>query len=126
MAEKRPTRLAIAGMLVALAATVAAGIWRAPLADWNLELFAVLLAFAVFSDVTAVSTESRVKISGSFLALVVAMVFLGGTPAALIGVTAILAGWAVSRFADEPHYLLSNVLTYAVFPLLGGIAFHET
>ncbi|HXR31375.1 MAG TPA: HD-GYP domain-containing protein [Solirubrobacterales bacterium] len=126
MAEKRPTRLAIAGMCLALAATVAGAIWRAPLADWNLELLVVLLAFAVFSDLTAVSTESRVKISGSFLALVVAMVFLGGAPAAVIGVIAILVGWAASRFRDEPHYLLDNVLTYAAFPLLGGIAFHET
>ena len=64
------------------------------------------------------------KISGSFLALVLAMVFLGGTPAALIGVAAILVGWLV-RWRDEPHYLLNNVLTYAAFPLLGGIAFHE-
>ena len=126
MADKRPTRLAIAGMFVALAATAAAVVWRAPLANWDLELLAVLLAFAVFSDLTAVSTESRVKISGSFLALVVAMVFLGGSPAAVIGVVAILAGWAASRFADEPHYLLSNLVTYAAFPLLGGIAFHET
>ena len=125
MAEKRPTRLVIAGMCAALAAVVAAAIWRAPLADWNLELFAVLLAFAVFSDLTAVSTESRVKISGSFLALVVAMVFLGGAPAAVIGVVAILVGWAASRFRDEPHYLLDNLLTYATFPLVGGIAFHE-
>ncbi len=126
MADTRPTRLATAGMFLALAATLAAAIWRAPMADWNLELLGVLLAFSVFSDLTAVSTESRVKISGSFLALVVAMVFLGGTPAALMGVIAILVGWAASRFADEPHYLLSNLVTYAAFPLLGGIAFHET
>jgi putative nucleotidyltransferase with HDIG domain len=126
MADKRPTRFVIAAMLLALAATIAAAVWRAPSADWNLELLAVLLAFAVFSDLTAVSTESRVKISGGFLALVVAMVFLGGTPAAVIGVAAILIGWAASRFRDEPHYLLNNLLTYAAFPLLGGIAFHET
>ena len=63
------------------------------------------------------------KISGSFLALVIAMVFLGGTPAAMIGVATILAGWL--RWRDEWHYLLNNVLTYALFPLVGGIAFHE-
>jgi putative nucleotidyltransferase with HDIG domain len=126
MADKRPTRLVTATKFVALAATVAAGVWWAPSADWNVELLAVLLVFAVFSDLTAVSTESRVKISGSFLALVVAMVFLGGAPAAVIGVTAILVGWAASRWRDEPHYLLDNVLTYAFFPLLGGIAFHAT
>jgi putative nucleotidyltransferase with HDIG domain len=108
-------------MGLALAATLAAAAWWAPECDWNIPLFAVLLAFSVFSDLTAVSTESRVKVSGSFLALVVAMVFLGGTPASLIGVATIVVGWL--RWHDEGHYLLNNVLTYAFFPLVGGIAF---
>ena len=86
-------------------------------------MLAVLLAFTVFSDLTAVTTASRLKVSGSFLALVVAMVLLGGTPAALIGVITILAGWF--RWRDAPHYLLNNVCTYALFPLVGGIAFEN-
>jgi putative nucleotidyltransferase with HDIG domain len=110
-------------MVGALLATIGVGIWNAPRCDWDLAFFAVLLAFSVFSDLTAVSTESKVKISGSFLALVIAMVFLGGTPAALIGVATILTGWL--RWRDEWHYLLNNILTYAFFPLAGGIAFHE-
>jgi putative nucleotidyltransferase with HDIG domain len=123
MATTRPTRLTIIVMTAGLLLTAAVGIWRAPSCNWDLPLFAVLLSFSVFSDLTAVSTESKVKISGSFLALVVAMVFLGGAPAALIGVATILTGWL--RWRDEWHYLLDNVLTYAFFPLLGGIAFHE-
>jgi putative nucleotidyltransferase with HDIG domain len=123
MAQTRPTRTAIALMGTALLLTAAVGVWRAPACNWDLAFFAVLLAFSIFSDLTAVSTESKVKISGSFLALVVAMVFLGGTPAALIGVATILTGWL--RWRDEWHYLLNNVLTYAFFPLLGGIVFHE-
>ena len=62
------------------------------------------------------------RISGSFLALILAMVFLGGTPAALIGVISILIGWVRGR--EDGHYLLNNTLTYATFPLLTGIAFH--
>ena len=50
------------------------------------------------------------------------MVFLGGTPAALIGVRTILAGWL--RWREPTHYLIHNLLTYALFPLLGGIVFH--
>ena len=121
MAEDRPTRAALAGMSIALAGTAAFAVWWAPECDWDLSLLAVLLAFSVFSDLTAVSTESKVKVSGSFLALVVAMVFLGGTPAALIGVATISVGWL--RWRDERHYLLNNLLTYALFPLAGGIAF---
>ncbi|HEX5610352.1 MAG TPA: HD-GYP domain-containing protein [Solirubrobacterales bacterium] len=102
---------------------MAAAIWTAPSADWNLPLFAILLGFSVFSDLTAITTTSKVKISGSFLALVLAMVFLGGTPAALIGVLTILTGWL--RWRDDWHFLLNNVLTYATFPLVTGILFHE-
>jgi putative nucleotidyltransferase with HDIG domain len=110
-------------MVVGLALVTATAIWRAPSANWDLPLFCILLGFSVFSDLTAISTTSKVKISGSFLALVLAMVFLGGTPAAVIGVLTILAGWL--RWRDEGHYLLNNLLTYATFPLVSGILFHE-
>ena len=123
MPRNRPTPVAYLMMALAFASTVAVAVWRAPSGDWDPVLLAVLLAFSVFSDLTAVTTESRLKISGSFLALVVAMVFLGGTPAAVIGVVTILAGWL--RWRDQAHYLINNILTYAVFPLAGGIAFHE-
>jgi putative nucleotidyltransferase with HDIG domain len=115
--------MAIAIMVAGLALVAAVAFWRAPSAQWNLPLFCILLGFSVFSDLTAISTTSKVKISGSFLALVLAMVFLGGTPAAVIGVLTILAGWL--RWRDAGHYLLNNVLTYATFPLVSGIAFHE-
>jgi putative nucleotidyltransferase with HDIG domain len=124
MAEKRPSRLAIAVMFAGLALTVAAAIWRAPEADWDPALFTVLLSFATFSYLTAVATDSKLRVSGAFLAIVLAMVFLGGAPAAVIGVTAHLVGW-LFRWRDDPDLLLCNVLTYAAFPLLGGIVFHE-
>ena len=38
------------------------------------------------------------------------------------GVT-ILAGWIKHRY--ELHYLLANLVTYAWFPLITGIVFHE-
>ncbi len=110
-------------MVATLALAAAVAVWRAQVANWDLPLFFILLGFSVFSDLTAISTTSKVKISGSFLALVLAMVFLGGTPAAVIGVLTILAGWL--RWRDEGHFLLNNILTYATFPLVSGIAFHE-
>jgi putative nucleotidyltransferase with HDIG domain len=122
MSENRPTKVAVGAQVAGLALVAGIGAWRAPQADWNLPLFAILLGFSVFSDLTAITTTSKVKISGSFLALVLAMVFLGGTPAAVIGVLTILAGWL--RWRDEWHYLLNNLLTYATFPLVTGIGFH--
>jgi putative nucleotidyltransferase with HDIG domain len=122
MSDTRPTNAVIGVQIAALLAVAAAAVAWAPSADWNLPLFAILLGFSIFSDLTAISTTSKVKISGSFLALVLAMVFLGGTPAALIGVITILVGWL--RWKDDWHFLLNNLLTYATFPLVSGIAFH--
>src|SRR4029079_9888336 len=121
MTQPRSTRVAMVAMGFGLALVVVAALVEAPRSNWDLALFGVLLTFSVCSDLTAVATEAKVKVSGSFLALVIAMVFLGGTPAALIGVVTILIGWF--RWRDVPHYLLNNVLTYALFPLIGGILF---
>jgi putative nucleotidyltransferase with HDIG domain len=123
MAEKRSTTAIDALQIAALVAAAAVAVWQAPNADWDPALFGILLGFSVFSDLTAIETNSRLKISGSFLALVLAMVFLGGPPAAVIGVLTILAGWV--RWRDDPHDLLNNLTTYATFPLVSGIAFHE-
>ena len=106
-----------------LALVAAAAIWRASLADWDVALFSILLGFSIFSDLTSASTGRKIRISGSFLALVLSMVFLGGAPAALIGVLTIGFGWL--RWREETHYFINNLLTYAAFPLIGGLVFHE-
>lgn len=105
--------------LLALVAAVLVGL-RAE-ANWDLALFAVLLVLSVVSDLTASDTSSSVKISGSFLSLVLAMVFLGGPPAAVIGIATMVIGWL--RWRDEPAAFLNNLVAYAWFPLIGGIAF---
>jgi putative nucleotidyltransferase with HDIG domain len=121
MPNDRPTRSVIALQAAALALVGGVGVWRASVCDWNLALLVVLFVFAAFSDLTAITTNAQLKISGSFLALVLTMVFLGGTPAALVGTLTILVGWL--RWRDSPHDLLNNLLTYATFPLIGGLAF---
>jgi putative nucleotidyltransferase with HDIG domain len=121
MYDDRPTPRAIALQVGALLLVVAIAVYEAPQGNWDLGLLLVLFAFAAFSDLTAITTNAQLKISGSFLALVLAMVFLGGPPAALVGVLTILVGWL--RWRDEPHDLLNNLVTYATFPLLGGLAF---
>jgi putative nucleotidyltransferase with HDIG domain len=122
MTKTRPTMATHLLLSAALLAVVAVGVWRAPTADWDPALFGILLGFSVFSDLTAIETSSKLKTSGSFLALVLAMVFLGGPPAAIIGVLSIWAGWF--RWRDDPHDLLVNTIAYAAFPLISGVAFH--
>jgi putative nucleotidyltransferase with HDIG domain len=123
MDEKHASRAYTAFLIGGLIAVAALAVVEAEVANWDLALFGILLGFSVFSDLTAIETSSKLKTSGSFLALVLAMVFLGGTPAAVIGVLTIAAGWF--RWRDNGHYLLVNVLTYTTFPLIAGVAFHE-
>jgi putative nucleotidyltransferase with HDIG domain len=122
MQKERPTRFTTTILAIAFAGMVAVAVWEAPRANWDWELFATLLAFSAFSDLMSIETESRLKISANFLALITAIVFLGGTPAALIGVISIMIGWI--RYRESFNDLLVNVLTFMTFPLLVGVAFH--
>jgi diguanylate cyclase (GGDEF)-like protein len=91
---------------------------------WNAGILLTLTAFAVISDLTGVETaSSKLRVSGSFLALVLAIVLLGGAPASIVGIATIAIGWF--RWREAPHYLRNNLVTYALFPLLAGIAFHS-
>src|SRR3954449_1798311 len=110
-----------------LAAAAALAIAAAGSASWNLPLLVSLLGFAIVSDLWAIDTSAslgsrtRLLMSGSFLALVVAMVLLGGTPAALIGVCTIVLGHF--RFHERRDLFVNNLVAYSWFPLLGGVAF---
>jgi putative nucleotidyltransferase with HDIG domain len=117
----RPSRFVIAAELVALAFAVAVAIWRADSANWDLELLVTLMAFSLISEAWRVETGHGAKISGSFLALVLGMVFLGGPPAAVIGVASMGLTWLRRHY--PVHDLLINLVTYAWFPLVGGLAF---
>lgn len=122
---ERPTRLAIAIQLIALAALGGVAIARASDADWNLALLGILLVLGVASDLLRVEVRAyRIFVSASFLAIVLAAVFLGVTPAVIIGEVTILASWARERYPTD--FLLINLVTYAAFPLAAGLVFEAT
>jgi putative nucleotidyltransferase with HDIG domain len=87
-------------------------------AQWEpIELFLLLFALTVTSDMLAAEIRA-VRISGAFLALVLAMGLLGPMPALAIGIGATLVD-SVRHRADLES-LLVNLVTYSVFPLVGG------
>jgi putative nucleotidyltransferase with HDIG domain len=117
-----PPRSVLYVSAAVLAASAAGAVVAADSANWDLATAALLLVFAVVSEQMAVLINSlRVRVSGSFLAIVVAMVLLGGAPAAAIGVLAVLAGSIKDR--EKPSVILPNVAIYAAFPLACGLAF---
>jgi len=122
MGNDRPSKTVVAGQVVGLILVLVAGAVAAPSANWDMGLFALLLSFAVVSDLTATRVDKDLLISGSFLALVLSMVFLGGTPAMLIGFLATVAAWL--RWKEPIPLFVQNLLNFSLFPLIGGIVFH--
>ena len=104
--------------LLLAAATATAFVSRA--SDWQpFEVFVILLVLAIVSD--AFHVEFRdMRISGSFLAIVLAMALLGPAPAVVIGVVSVIADALRTRL--QPRLLLNNLANYATFPLVGGLA----
>jgi putative nucleotidyltransferase with HDIG domain len=102
--------LIVAGAVAAVDSTAAD--WRPP------ELFLVLLALALASDLLAVQHRSQ-RISGSFLALVLAMALLGPAPASAIAVISVLVDQLRAR--NPLPRLITNLATWATFPLVGGL-----
>ncbi len=118
----RPSKRVITLELAALAAALVVAVLSNGDSNWGLGLFAILLATSVVGELTAVDTPaSRMVISSSFLTIVTATVFLGETPAAVIGVVTMAAAWL--RFRYGAATLLINLVTYAWFPLISGLAF---
>src|SRR3954452_22201460 len=116
--SRRSTFLAIGEGAVLVAALAVAAL-TSQLSDWQpWALGALLLGLALASDLFAVSYGSQ-RISGSFLALVLAMALLGPAPAAAIGIASVLFDHLRAR--NRPGLLLANLATFATFPLLGGL-----
>jgi hypothetical protein len=119
----RPTTLVTFAQLAALAAAAAVAVLTDTWSNWDLGLLGTLTAISVISDLIAVRTRvHQVVVSASFLTIVIGAVFLGGGPAAVIGVVTIAVGWIKARY--PAHHLLINLVTYAWFPLIAGIVFH--
>ena len=83
----------------------------------------MIATFTIVSGLTYVETGStQAQGLGQLLGLMLAAVLLGGGPAALVGMLTIAFVWLRSR--EAPHYLRNNLVTFAWFPLAGGLFFH--
>jgi uncharacterized membrane protein YfhO len=77
--------LILVAQTAVLAAAVVVAVLTSDAADWQPAMLVLLLfSLAVISDVLTVDFRG-VRVSGSFLAIVLAMVLLGPAPAAAMG-----------------------------------------
>jgi putative nucleotidyltransferase with HDIG domain len=108
----------LAAQIAVLCTATTVAVMSSNAAEWQpLELVLLLFALTVTSDVLQAEIRA-VRISGAFLALVLAMGLLGPVPAAAIGVAATVVDSFRHR-ADLESWLV-NLVTYSTFPLVGG------
>jgi putative nucleotidyltransferase with HDIG domain len=113
-------RTLVGTQFVLLAASLAGAVATSRADDWsNVGLLAALAALAVVSDAMAIETKA-LRLSGSFISIVLAMALLGPAPAVAIGLLTIAVDYA--RLRVPADLALNNFTTYAVFPLVGGLA----
>jgi putative nucleotidyltransferase with HDIG domain len=83
------------------------------------ELVGLLAVLVLGSDFIVLEAR-RFRIGGSFLGIVLTMAVLGPAPATALGLAS--AAMDAIRSRTRGAELLSNIVTYATFPLAGGLA----
>jgi putative nucleotidyltransferase with HDIG domain len=102
-----------------LVGALAAAVLLSRARDWDpIELFVLLLALSATGDRLTVNVRNQ-NLSGAFIALVLAMTLLGPTPALCIGIAVMATDAALRRL--PPGATLTNLSTYAVFLIAGGL-----
>lgn len=104
---------------VLLAGALAAAVALSRTRDWEpIQLFLLLFVLSATGDRLTVSVRNQ-NLSGAFIALVLAMTLLGPTPALCIGIAVMAADAGLRRLSPGPA--LTNLSTYAVFLVAGGL-----
>jgi putative nucleotidyltransferase with HDIG domain len=117
-----PERVIVGVELAMLVGSIAAAAVLSDQSQWKPpELVGLLAVLVIGSDFLTLHAK-RFRISGSFLGLVLTMAVLGPAPAVALGLAAACVDAVRGR--TRGSYLLSNLATYAFFPLLGGLLLH--
>jgi putative nucleotidyltransferase with HDIG domain len=114
-----PRRLQVQEVLLGCA-LLTAGLLSTSEQWHDLDLVLTLGALAVATHLLPF-TARGVHISGSFMGLVLLMALAGPTPAAAVGVIAV--GLDAVRTRPARWHLVTDLVTYVTFPLVGGVAF---
>jgi putative nucleotidyltransferase with HDIG domain len=124
--------LILVGHIAVLGAVVLAAAATSTAADWEpVALVVLLFVLAVGSDVLSVDLRG-VRVSGAFLAIVLAMALLGPAPAVALGSVSALIDAIVSRRPWDSGFKtgrpidkdFNNVTIWATFPLVGALLMH--
>jgi len=106
-------------LFLAVAALVAG--LTSSLDTWHLGQLAVIVVLTVAGDLLSVEIGSRLRVSGTSLGVMLAIVLQGPAAAVVVALIAVALGWLRSR--EQPPALLHNFVNHAWFALVGGLFF---
>jgi len=120
-ARRAAARTIDAANVVVLLVALAVAALSTHAEDWRpAALVALLLGVSVCAELRVLKAKSM-RVSGTMPALVLAMVFLGPLPAVLIALAPIALD--TLRVRLSPSKAVSNLATFAAFPLIGSLLF---
>src|SRR3954466_4981336 len=108
-----------AELALGLAAIVASVVFEPLTRPDGLQLVALFLALALASDAFAIQTDRGLDISGSLLAIVLAIALTGATGGVIVGTVSALVDSL--RLRRPFPSVIGNVAGYALFPFVGGV-----
>ncbi len=102
-----------------LVGAIGAAAWMSRSEEWEpLTLVGLLLALALVGQRLIVKIRGQ-HLTGSFIAVVLAMSLLGPAPAVLVGIAAMALSSATRRVS--PALWLNNLSAHATFTVIGGL-----
>jgi putative nucleotidyltransferase with HDIG domain len=107
--------------LFVLAAACAADVALAPLGSWQPAVLLILAPLVILADMLEIRLATM-RVSGSFLGLLLTAAILGPAPASALGILSVAVDTV--RFPPRRVFAAVNLATFAVFPLVGGVVMH--
>src|ERR1700759_5084195 len=124
LGPRQPGRGVLLVHVLALGCAGALIVLTAPSARWNPWQLAVIGLFTIVSDVTRVEGGSKLTVSGTSLGLMLAIVLLGGGPAAMVALVTLLVSRVFKRSPGTGHLFRNDLTVFVWFLLLTGFFFH--
>ncbi len=106
----------------ALAAALVVAAVSSAYDQWRVDDLALIVVFAVAGEFLSVNAKSKLRVSGTGIAIMLALVLEGPGPGMIVGLMAVALGWFKSR--ERPAVFLNNLVNFAWLPLAAGIFFH--
>src|SRR5579862_6375792 len=119
--ERKPGPALAAAQMALIASALVVATMSQGLDHWRLAQLAVIVVLTIAGDLLAVQVAPRLRVSGTDIGVMLAVVLQGPGPAMFVGLVAVSIGWFSDR--ERLAALMNNIANFAWFPLVSGVFF---